>query len=82
MYVLGQSISYTLLWPTLYFGAKYLSGNTLNIVFSTSVLFFLLAQYTVLSSKHPGHRNWMEVAGVILVLIGSSMKSVLEFFVD
>ena len=78
-YVLCQSIGYTLMWPMIYFAAKHLCGNTLNIVFSTSVVFFLIAQYTVLSSIHPGHRNWMEVAGVILILVGSSMKSILEF---
>ena len=78
-YILGQSIGYTLMWPVIYYAAKYLCGNTLNIVFSTSVVFFLVAQYTVLSSIHPGHRNWIEVLGVILILVGSSIKSILEF---
>ena len=38
----------------------------------------LVAQYTVLSSILPGHRNWMEVVGVVLVLIGCSMSSILK----
>ena len=38
----------------------------------------LIAQYTVLSPILPGHRNWMEVVGVVLVLIGCSMSSILE----
>ena len=79
-YVFGQSVVFSLVWPTFYYAVKYLSGNTVNIVFSTSVVFFSIAQYTVLSSIHPGHRNWMEVVGVCLVLIGSILKSVLELF--
>ena len=80
LYVLGQNIGYTLLWVTIYFAAKYISGNTINMILCTSVVFMLLAQYTVLSSIHPGHRNWMEVLGAVLVFVGSSLKSVFEFF--
>ena len=40
----------------------------------------LIAQYTVLSSILPGHRNWMEVMGVILVLAGSGASSVFAMF--
>ena len=47
---------------------------------STQVAFMLIAQYTVLSSVLPGHRNWMEVVGVILVLMGSGASSVFEMF--
>ena len=77
-YVFGQSVGFSLLWPAFYYAVKYLSGNTVNMVFSTSVVFFLISQYTVLSSIHPGHRNWMEVVGVCFVLIGSILKSTLE----
>ena len=40
----------------------------------------LIPQYTVLSSILPGHRNWMEVVGVILVMLGCSMSSLVEMF--
>ena len=79
-YVFGQSVVFSLIWPTFYYAVKYLSGNTVNMVFSTSVVFFLIVQYTVLSSIHPGHRNWMEVVGVIFVLFSSILKSILELF--
>ena len=79
-YAFGQSVAFSLGWPTFYYAVKYLSGNTVNMVFSTSVVFFLIVQYTVLSSIHPGHRNWMEVVGVIFVLFSSILKSILEFF--
>ena len=49
---------------------------------STQVVFMLIAQYTVLSSILPGHRNWMEVVGVIVALLGSSLSSLLEILAD
>ena len=75
-----HSFSYAGLWPLYIFMPKYISGNTLTAIMSTQVAFMLIAQYTVLSSILPGHRNWMEVMGVILVLIGSGASSVFEMF--
>ena len=82
VFVMGQSVCFSVNWLTLFYAAKYISGNTINIVLSTSLVFFLVAQYTVLSSIHPGHRNWMEVVGVVLVLIGSTVKTVLEMILS
>ena len=55
-----------------------ISGSTINIILSLTVVTFLISQYTVLSSILPGHKNWIEVTGVILVLLGSTMESILE----
>ena len=59
-------------------GIRYLSANTANILSCTQVVFMLIPQYTILSSIYPGHRNWIEVVGIILVLLGSSFVSVQE----
>ena len=67
-------------WPSYIYALRYVSGNTINIMYSTSVVLVLVPQYTVLSSIHPGHRNWMEVLGVVLVLLGASFGSVLEIY--
>ena len=64
--------------PLNIYAIRYVSGNTMNLVFSTSVVFFLIAQYTLLSHILPGHRNWIEVVGVVLVLLGAAMSSVIE----
>ena len=66
------------MWPTTMYATQYISGNTFNIVFSTSVVFMLVLQYTLLSSILPGNRKWIEVVGVVLVLLGSAMASALE----
>ena len=66
---------------TLYMcGLRYISANTCNILCCTEVVVLLLPQYTILSSIYPGHRNWVEVVGVVLVLLGSGMGSFLELF--
>ena len=73
-----HSFSYGIILTTSLIVALYISGNTMNIIFSTTVVIMLLPQYTVLSSIHPGHRNWIEVLGVVLVLLGSSFGSIVE----
>ena len=78
LYIVGHSFGYVVIWTTNILAAVYLSGNTINIILSTTVVLMLLPQYTVLSSIHPGHRNWIEIVGVVLVLLGSSLGSVLE----
>ena len=62
---------------TLY-SVKHISGNTFALIASTMVIFLLAAQYTVLSSVLPGNRNWIEVVGVIFVLGGSTLVSIIE----
>ena len=75
-----NGLTYAGIWPLYIYAPKYISGNTVTAIISTQVVFTLIAQYTVLSSILPGHRNWMEVVGVILVMLGSSLSSLLEIF--
>ena len=70
------------IWPLVIYGSSTVHGNTVTIIASTAVVFMLISQYTVLSSILPGHRNWMEVVRVFLVLLGSSLSSVLEILAD
>ena len=68
--------------PLIIYGSNTVSGNTVTIIVSTKVVLMLISQYTVLSSILPGHRNWIEVVGVFLVLLGSSMSSVMELVLN
>ena len=78
--VIFHCLSYAAIWPLYIYAPKHISGNTVTAIVSTEVVFMLIAQYTVLSSVLPRHRNWMEVVGVILVLLGSSLSSIIEIF--
>ena len=60
------------------YGLQYISANSATILSCAQVVMMLIPQYTILSSIYPGHRNWIEVAGVVLVLLGSGMESLLE----
>ena len=73
-------LSTVVAWSLHVFAIQYISGHTVNIIFSTSVVFALIPQYTIASSIHPGHRNWIEVTGVFLVLLGASLGLILELF--
>ena len=76
--ILGQSVTFVCSKPLVFYAVKYLSGNLYNIMHSSNVIFFLVSQYTILSSILPGNRNWIEVVGITLVFLGSCMGSILE----
>ncbi len=78
--VLIHASTSAVIWISLVSSLQWISGSTFNIIISTLVVFFLISQYTILSSILPGQKNWMEVVGVFLVLIGSVLASALEMF--
>ena len=76
--VSGRCFCYLSIWPLTVFSARYISGNSLSVLLSTCVVLMLIPQYTVLARILPGKRNWMKVAGVIIILLGSSLGSIRE----
>ena len=74
----GQAVASAGAWFLFIYAPTFISGNTFTLILSTEVIFMLISQYTVLSSILPGHRNWIEVVGVVFVLLGSSLSSVFE----
>ena len=73
-------LAYVLIWIFMMFALAFTSANAVNLTLSITVVLMLVSQYTVLSSILPGHRNWIEVVGVVLVLLGSAMVSALELW--
>ncbi len=65
-------------WFLFMYSAKHVSGTLLNILVSSAVVLFLIPQYTILASIYPGHRNWVEVTGVLMVLLGTISGSLYE----
>ena len=78
LYVTLHCTTYVLQWPLFMYASRYISGTTINIVVSSSVVFMLIPQYTVLSTIFPGNRNWIEAFGACLVLGGCSLGSATE----
>ena len=77
-----HSCSFVFLLPLYMLALKYISSNTIAIVSSSTVVFMLVSQYTVLSSILPGHRNWIEIVGVVLVMLRSAFTSILEIYLN
>ncbi len=51
-------------------------AGTLNLVIgTTNAVYVVIAQYTFLSGKHPGNQNWIEILGVLLVVISSTVPA-------
>lgn len=48
-----------------------ISPVTYSLLSSLQLVCFVVAQYTVLSEVNPGHGNWAEITGAILVICGS-----------
>ena len=78
LFISGHCFTYAVIFTTGVISNMYVSGNTVTIMYSMTIVLMLIPQYTILSSIHPGHRNWIEVVGAFLVLLGSSLGSVLE----
>ena len=78
LFVSLHCFGYIGIYPLYLYSVKHISGNTFVLIASTMVIFLLVAQYTVLSSILPGNRNWIEVLGVIFVLGGSTLVSIIE----
>ncbi len=62
-------------WTFTLYSLQHISGSTFSVIYSTAVVFLLIPQYTILSSILPGNKNWIEVVGVVVVLIGSCLAS-------
>ena len=78
--VVCHTCTYVFILPLIMYGSSVTSGNTANIISTSSIIAMLAAQYTILKDIHPGHRNWIEVLGVLLVLLGSIVSSVVDIW--
>ena len=76
--VFGHTFAYLLINPLFCYGSLLISGSLGAIIRSLNLLFVLVAQYLLMKDIFPGHRNWMEVFGVILVLFGAIFSSIVE----
>ena len=75
--VVAHALSYTFMFPVYFYAVEKIEGNTYTLINSTSTVVMLVSQYTFLSSIHPGHRNWIEIFGAALVMIGFVLGSIM-----
>ena len=58
------------------YSSHIIGGVRFSLVLSLRILIHLLVQYTVMKSFLPGHRNWIEVVGALILVLGAAISSV------
>ncbi len=74
LFIIGAISSRTLHTYSL----QFTSGVVAVVSYSSSVVFMLSFQYTVLKEYHPGHKDWLEVIGAFCVIIASILTPVVQ----
>ena len=80
--VIAHAGTYVFIMPLHLYGSLLVSGNLGSLIRTQTLVLVLIAQYTFLNNIHPGHRNWIEVVGVIYVLFGTIFSSLVETLKD
>ena len=53
-----------------------------NLVGTIAPLILLIPQYTLMKHIMPGHMNWLEVAGVIITVVGVALSPMVDIFLQ
>ena len=56
------------------YAAHIIGGVRVSLVLSLRILIHLLVQYTFMKSVLPGHRNWIEVVGALVLVLGAAIS--------
>ena len=76
--VLGHTLCNVLIGPTSMWAICVIDGNTANILYSSSIIYMVVVQYTFFKNILPGNGNWIEIVGVCCIIIGSILSSVVQ----
>ena len=60
------------------YSSHMIGGVRASLVYSLQIIVNLTAQYTFMKSYHPGHQNWMEVLGAVIVVLGVAISPLLD----
>ncbi len=77
LFIFGDGITYAMITPLeMYIAGSILPGVVNSVIGSTSIIFLFPAQYTFL--PHSGHENWVEIFGVVIVVLSSIFPIVVK----
>ncbi len=78
IFVLGHCATFPInLFLTMYVSSV-IPGVIFSLISTTSVVYAVIGQYTILSGIQPGNHNWMEILGVALIIFSVSFSSVIK----
>ena len=61
--------TFSVIFPMQMYISSTIPGVIFTLIGTTSVLYALISQYTILRAIHAGNHNWMEMLGVGLVAV-------------
>ena len=76
--VFGHTASFGILLLSYMYACSVVAGTLNALVACTSTVYITIAQYTFMSGIQPGNHNWIEILGVVLVMISSTLPSVVK----
>ena len=78
LFILGHCIASVMNTYCTIYSTQKIGGVKFSLVGSPQVILYLIVQYAFMGRIMPGHRNWMEVVGAILLLIGAAVSPIFE----
>ena len=60
------------------YSAHMIGGVRASLIFSLQIIVNLMIQYTFMKSYMPGHENWIEVMGAVIVVLGVAVSPILD----
>ena len=60
------------------YSAHMIGGMRVSLIYSLQIIVNLMIQYTFLKSYLPGHENWIEVMGAVIVVLGVAISPILD----
>ena len=78
LFILGHCISSAMNTYLTIYSTQKIGGVEFSLICSLQVILYLIVQYAFMGRIMPGHRNWMEVVGAIILVIGAAISPIFE----
>ena len=78
----SHSVSAAVTSITYSYSCQALGPLRANLVGTTAPIILLIPQYTLMKHIMPGHMNWLEVAGVIITVVGVALSPMVDIFLQ
>ena len=78
LFILGHCIASAMNTYFTIYSTRKIGGVGFSLVCSLQVILYLIIQYAFMGRIMPGHRNWMEGVGAIILVIGAAISPIFE----
>ena len=82
LFLIGHSVTNSLAACLFFVSLSLITPMISSLVLSLEVALLAVLQYTMLSSLQPGYRNWEEILGLALVVMGNILGPMLGIVLD